>query len=163
MEWQVKPISRRCAVSDQPLKPGDRVTCIIYKPEGLPIERADILEEHVPEFSPAGLELGRWTREVKDRAEEEREARQQLLATREEFFLSLFSDDTDPTGDKAVLKQLLALLLERKRILRALGKPENNIQHYLHVRTRDEYSVPTDEFQPEQIAQIQPALETLVG
>lgn len=163
MEWQVKPISRRCAVSDEPLKVGDRVICVIYKPEGAPLERADMLEAHFEKFQPAGIELGRWTREVKDRAEEEREARLQLLATREEFFLSLFADDTDPTGEKAVLKQLLALLLERKRILRALGKPAGNIQRYLHVRTRDEFDVPTDEFQPEQIAQIQPALEALVA
>jgi hypothetical protein len=54
-------------------------------------------------------------------------------------------------------------MLERKRILRALGKPADGFQRYLHVRTREEFSVPVDEFQPEQIAHIQPALETLVG
>ncbi len=163
MEWQVKPISRRCAVSDQSLKVGDRVVCIIYKPEGLPIERADILEENLERFQLPGLELGRWVREVKDRNEEEREARQQLLATREEFFLSLFADPADPSGEKAVLKQLLALLLERKRVLRALDKPASKVQRYLHVRTREEFLVPTDEFLPEQLAQIQPALEVLVA
>ena len=163
MEWQVKPISRRCAASDEPLKVGDRVVCIIYKPEGLPIERADILEGNLERFQLPGLELGRWVREVKDRNEEEREARLQLLATREEFFLSLFADAEDPSGEKAVLKQLLALLLERKRILRALDKPAPTVQRYFHVRTREEFLVPTDEFLPEQLAQIQPALEVLVA
>jgi hypothetical protein len=163
MEWQVKPIARRCAVSNEPLKAGDRVVCVIYKPEGVPAERADVLAAHFEQFRPNGIELGRWTREVKEHSEEEREARLQLLATREEFFLSLYTDGTDPSGDKAVLKQLLALLLERKRVLRALGKPVGNTQRYLHVRTRDEFDVPTDDFQPEQIARIQPALETLVA
>ncbi|MDR2863304.1 MAG: hypothetical protein LBV54_05460 [Puniceicoccales bacterium] len=163
MEWQVKPISRRCAVSGEPLKVGDRVVCIICKPEGASIERADVLPANLHQFRPQGLELGRWTRELKDRFEEEREARLQLLASREEFFLSLYTDSADPSGDKAVLKQLLALLLERKRILRSIGKPAENIQRYLHVRTRDEFDVPTDEFQPEQIARVQPALETLVA
>ena len=163
MEWQVKPISRRCFVSDAPLRAGDKVVCIICKPVDAEIERADILAENIGQFQGNGIELGRWTREVKERAEEDREARLQLLATREEFFLSLFTESEDPSGDKAVLKQLLALLLERKRILRPIGKPSNNIQHYLHVRTRDEYDVPMDELQPEQVARIQPALETLVG
>lgn len=163
MEWQVKSISRQCAVSGNPLKVGDRVTCIIFKPENLPVERADMLEAFAGEFKTGGVELGRWTREVKDGANEEREARLQLLATREEFFLSLFADDADPTGDKAVLKQLLALLLERKRIVRALGAPKNNMRRYKHIRTQTEYLVPTGEFLPEQIARIQPALETLVG
>jgi hypothetical protein len=54
-------------------------------------------------------------------------------------------------------------MLERKRILRALGKPADGFQRYLHVRTREEFLVPVTEFQPEQIARIQPALETLVG
>ncbi|MDR3229272.1 MAG: hypothetical protein LBT53_07680 [Puniceicoccales bacterium] len=163
MEWQFKPLSRRCAVSGEPLKVGDHVVCLVFKPEGADISRADILAANAEGFLPGGIELGRWMREVKDSAAEEREARLQLMASREEFFLSLFTADSDPTGDKAVLKQLLALMLERKRVLRALGKPANNIQRYLHVRTRDEYEVPTDELQPAQLVAIQPVLETLVG
>jgi hypothetical protein len=163
MEWQFKPLSRRCAVCNEPLKSGDKVVCVVFKPQGAEIERADMLAERAGEFQPNGIELGRWTREVKDHAEEEREARLQLLATREEFFLSLFANADDPDGTKAVLKQLLALMLERKRIIRALGRPVNGVQRYLHVRTRDEYDVPANDFAPEQLVAIQPVLETLVG
>jgi hypothetical protein len=163
MEWQFKPISRRCAVGGEPLKIGDRVVCVVFKPQGAEIERADILADKASEFRPNGIELGRWTREVKDHAEEEREARLQLMASREEFFLSLFSVDDDPDGTKRVLKQLLALMLERKRVLRRLGNPANGTQRYLHVRSRDEYDVPTDDLQPEKIAAVMAVLETLVG
>jgi len=163
-QWQFSPISRRCAVSGAPLKAGDRVVCVIYKPQGAEIARADILAENAGGFAPDGIELGRWTREVKSHAEEEREARRQLLATREEFFLSLFAGGAaDPTGDKGVLKQLLALMLERKRVLRPVGRPAGGVQRYLHTRTRDEYDVPAGDFLPEQLAAVQPVLETLVG
>jgi len=163
MEWQVKPISRRCAVSDQPFVAGNRVVCVIYKPENAPLERADVLAENFEKLKLNGVEIGRWTRVVKDANAEEREAQQQLLATREEFFLSLFADESDTSSEKKLLKQLLALLLERKRILRAIGRPEGSLQRYLHVRTKDEFFVPTDVFLPEEIAQIQPVLETLLG
>jgi hypothetical protein len=33
----------------------------------------------------------------------------------------------------------------------------------LHVRSRDEYDVPTDDLQPEKIAAVMAVLETLVG
>ncbi|MDR1817148.1 MAG: hypothetical protein LBR07_03010 [Puniceicoccales bacterium] len=162
-EWQFRPLSRRCAVSGEPLKTGDRVVCVIFKPQGAEVERADMLAANADTYTPAGIELGRWTREVKDHAEEEREARLRQLATREEFFLSLYADGADPTGDKAVLKQLLALILERKRILRPLGAPAGGEQRYLHVRTRDEYQVPVADFTPEQIAAVEPVLGMLVG
>jgi hypothetical protein len=162
-DWQFKPISRHCAVTNTPLRIGDRVVCVVFKPQGADIERADILADNIAQFATNGIELGRWNREVKSRSEEEREARIQLLATREEFFISLFSDPQDPSGDKAVLKQLTALILERKRILRPLGKPAGGVQRYLHVRTRDEYDVPADDLSPEKIARVQNALEVLVG
>jgi hypothetical protein len=163
MEWQLKSIARKCAISGEPFRTGDRVVCIILKREGADIERTDMLASNAEKFTADGIELGRWTREVKDHAEEEREARLQLLATREEFFLSLFNPTDEPSEDRNVLKQLLALMLERKRILRSIGKPTDGIQRYLHIRTREEFQVPIDEFLPEQIARIQPALETLIA
>ncbi len=162
-EWQVQPISRRCAVSNDALKPGDLVACVVVKPVGAEIARFDVLESRLAEFSPAGIVLGRWSRQVKDRQDEDRDTRLRLLATREEFFLSLFADESDPEGDKAVLKQLLALLLERRRILRPLGSPAAGFQRYRHTRTGDEYSVPTGDISPEQVARVQNALEVLVA
>lgn len=163
-DWQVKPLSRRCAVSGEPLQPGDRVACVVVKPVGRDIERLDIAENRLAEFKPDGLVLGRWTRVVKDKPDEEdREARARLLASREEFFLSLFDSPDDPDGDKAVLKQLLALLLERRRILRATGRAEAGVQRYKHIRTGADYAVPTDDISPGQVARVQFTLEALLA
>lgn len=162
-EWQVQPLSRRCAVSGDPLNPGDRVVCVVVKPVGAEIARFDVTEERLSEFKPEGIVLGRWARVVKDRQDEDRETRLRLLATREEFFLSLFADEADPDGDKAVLKQLLALLLERRRVIRPVGAPVAGVQRYKHMRTGDEYAVPVGDISPEQVARVQNALEVLVA
>ena len=163
MDWQVKPIARICAASGQELHVGDSVVCVVFKPVGGNIERADILKDHSANFTPNGLLLGRWSREVKERNEEEQAQRAQLLASREEFFLSLFDEAADPSGDKAVLKHILAMLLERKRIIRAIGTPDQGLITYVHTSSKQTYLVPALDLQPSHLLQVGTALELLVG
>ena len=163
MDWQVKPITRACAVTGRELTPGDLVTCIVHKPVGSPMERSDVLRDHAHEFKVTGLVLGRWNREVKERGEEERALRAQLLASREEFFLSLFEDPADPAGEKAILKHILAVLLERKRIIKAAGPAADGVVPYLHVRTQQVFPVPALELRPEDIQRVQSTLDLLVA
>lgn len=161
MEWQVRPIARQCAATGRELRPGDIVTCVVHKPEGGAVERADVLKEHAASYNPPGLLLGKWTREVKERGEEEQAQRAQLLASREELFLSLYEQEEDPTGDRAVLKHILAMLLERKRILRQAGPPEKGMTPYLHAATKQVYQVPAIDLQPDHIRQVGGSLDLL--
>lgn len=163
MDWQVKPIARVCAASGQELRVGDVVTCVVYKPLGGNVERCDVLKDDTSSFQPAGILLGRWTREVKERGEEEQAQRAQLLASREEFFLSLYEDPADPSGDKAVMKHILALLLERKRIVKALGPAHEGQIPYQHTGSKEIYSVPALDLQPAHIVQVGATLDLLVG
>jgi len=163
MEWQVKPIARNCAATGRELAPGDLVTCVVHKPVGGAMERADVLRDHAAEFRPAGLVLGRWNREVKERGEEERALRAQLLASREEFFLSLFEDAADPSGEKAILKHILALLLERRRLIKAQGPAADGHVPYLHVRTQQVFAVPAIDLQPADIQRVQSTLDLLIA
>jgi hypothetical protein len=163
MDWQVKPIARICAASGKDLRVGDIVTCVVYKPLGGNIERCDVLKEHAATFKPDGILLGRWTREVKERGEEEQAQRAQLLASREEFFLSLYDENDDPSGDKGVLKHILAMLLERKRIIKAAGPAENGLITYVHASSKQTYQVPALDLQPSHILQVGATLDLLVG
>jgi hypothetical protein len=163
MEWQVKSLSHTCASSGKELHVGDSVVCIVFKPLGGAIERRDVLKEYATEFKPDGLLLGRWSRQVKERGEEEQALRAQLLASREEFFLSLFDDPADPSGDKGVLKHILALLLERKRIIKATGPAEQGLIPYQHQSTKQILMVPALDLQPEHLLQVSGSLELLVG
>jgi len=163
MDWQVKPIARICAASGKELHVGDLVTCVVYKPVGGNIERCDVLRDHAAAFKPDGILLGRWTREVKERGEEEQAHRAQLLASREEFFLSLYEDDADPSGDKGVLKHILAMLLERKRIIKQVGVADQGLMTYVHAASKQTYLVPVLDLQPAHILQVGTSLDLLVG
>lgn len=163
MDWQVKPIARTCAASGQELHVGDTVVCVVYKPVGGNIERADVLKDQATNFTPNGLLLGRWTREVKERNEEEQAHRAQLLASREEFFLSLYDDAEDPSGDKGVLKHILAMLLERKRIIKQVGAADKGLMTYVHAASKQTYLVPVLDLQPAHILQVGASLDLLVG
>jgi hypothetical protein len=163
MDWQVKPIARACAATGKELRVGDIVTCIVHKPTGGLIERSDVLKEHAADFRPPGLLLGRWTREVKERGEEEQALRAQLLASREEFFLSLYEETEDPSGDKTVLKHILAMLLERKRIIRPVGPAEKGLIPYQLAAAKQVYLVPVLDLQPAHLLKVGASLDLLVG
>ena len=163
MDWQVKPIARTCAASGKELHVGDLVTCVVFKPLGGNIERLDVLKDHAASFQPEGILLGRWTREVKERGEEDQAQRAQLLASREEFFLSLYEDPADPSGDKGVLKHILAMLLERKRIIKQVGAAAEGQLTYVHAATKQAYLVPMIDLQPAHILQVSASLDMLVG
>ena len=163
MDWQVKPIARICAASGNELHVGDLVTCVVFKPVGGNIERLDVLKDHAGSFKPDGILLGRWSREVKERGEEDQAQRAQLLASREEFFLSLYEDESDPSGDKGVLKHILAMLLERKRIIKQVGAAAEGQLTYVHAATKQTYLVPMIDLQPAHILQVSASLDMLVG
>jgi len=122
-----------------------------------------VLRDHATSFKPDGILLGRWTREVKERGEEEQAHRAQLLASREEFFLSLYEDESDPSGDKGVLKHILAMLLERKRIIRQVGVADKGLMTYIHSSSKQTYLVPVLDLQPAHILQVGASLDLLVG
>jgi len=163
MDWQIKPLARECAVSGQPFAIGDQVVCFLHRDEEGQLQRADVAADRVDEFPRPGAVLGRWGREVKPRGEEEKEARAQALATSEELFLSLFEENSaELAADRELFKQVLALLLERKRILRAQGRPADGQQTYLHVRSKQTYIVSAQDPEPEALLRIEEELNALV-
>ncbi|WP_309381684.1 hypothetical protein [Cerasicoccus frondis] len=163
MDWQIKPLARECAVSGEAFEIGDEVVCFLYRDEEGQLQRADVAAAKVDDFPRPEAVLGRWGREVKPRGEEEKEARAHALATSEELFLSMFeADGAEVAEDRELFKQVLALLLERKRILRSKGRPENGVQTYLHVRSKQEYAVQSSDPDPMALVRIQEELNALV-
>lgn len=164
MDWQFNPPARKSSLSDEPFAEGDIVVCILHLDEQAQLQRADLREAEAETFESAGGILGRWRREVKAPNEEAKEARRQLMATTEELFLSLF-EESSPEGeeDRAVLKQLLALMLERKRVIKRVGPSSQGVQRYRHPKQEREYDVPMDDLNPEKLVRIQEQLQLLVG
>lgn len=164
MDWNINTLGRTCSVSAQPLAVGDRVICFIYRDAQGQVQRADVVETESEQYTVPGDLLGRWGRVVKPRGEEAREAREQALASAEELFMSLFEQSADGAqAERDTFKLVLALYLERKRIVRRQGREDaEGFQEYLHVKTKQTFHVPMDDPQPALLLALQTQLEMLL-
>jgi hypothetical protein len=157
MDWHIKTIARKSSLTATPFKPGERVVCLIFKvPNEDELGRVDLLESEVDAFEMPGDILGRWTRIVKD-PDDEAASKNEIMSSAEDFFFSLFEvehSDTQDTSD--MLKHLLSLMLERKRVLRAVGPRQTEGQQaYRHVKTKQELLVPVVDISTELMLKIQ--------
>ncbi len=162
MDWQFKPSAKSSLISGESFCEGDRIECLIYLDTDGVIQRADLKNGERETFVAPGRLLGSWSRIVKAPDDERREAQKQALANSEEVFLSLFAEGIERSDEQDTLKQILALLLERKRILRSLGIPQNGVQRYLHVKSKEMFSVPMRNLSGENKLVVQSQLESFV-
>lgn|GEM_PF-230809 len=164
MEWQIKTIARKSTLSGEAFNPGDRVVCLIYKDEQAgDLGRADLRPQEVEAFELPGEVLGRWTRVVKDPDDESASARE-TMASAEDFFFSLYENDQPKAQEESdMLKHLLSLMLERKRVLRAIGdRKTSGEQTYLHVKTKGELKVPIVDISTELMLKIEDTIGDII-
>lgn len=151
MEWSIKSLSKRCNATDELFKDGDVVVCFVVKKADGNLERLDVLERNLSDFFPDGTIVGFWKRVFSSNANTVVEIKQKL-ASQEDFFVSLF--DSPKTDDGEILKQLLALYFERKRILRFLGASGEKSQRFIHVKTKREFIVSSEDIPPESLSRL---------
>ncbi|MGZ0657411.1 hypothetical protein ACWPKO_02805 [Coraliomargarita sp. W4R53] len=164
MEWQFKTIARKSTLSGEAFHPGDRVICLIYKDdvEG-ELGRADLRLEEDETFDLPGEVLGRWSRVVKDPDDDSVSARE-TMASAEDFFFSLYDNEQPAAQEESdMLKHLLSLMLERKRVLRAIGdRKTSGEQTYLHAKTKRELKVPIVDISTELMLRIQDTIGDII-
>lgn len=162
-QWQVKSLSRKCGVSGEIFQTGATVICYIFHKEG-ELVRTDILEQEVTKFEIPKNLVAKWTRTVSDETKETSQTG--LLSNAEEIFLSLYRLDEEIQEDmmdkQEVLKHLLGLMLEKKRMLRRLKLKDKGIIAYLHIASKKEYRVREITLDLEEILKIQGQLDALV-
>lgn len=162
IEWQIKPMAKKSFFSEKIFSEGDLVSTYLFRNAEGELDRVDILLEEEDQFSPPERLLGKWTQETED-INDGREKQQLALKSAEELFLSLYSDDVEKNEENAILKQLLALKLERKRILRGTGyRAGQTAQEFLHIKTKVLYEVPLDMFDPEKLLELGDLLDALL-
>ncbi len=163
LDWQIKPLAKKSA-GGKDITAGDTVVCAVFIDELGNLDRSDFLKDEFDESLLTGKVIGRWERVVSANPEEdERMARKMSLASSEDFFLSLFDEASAVQTDETdVIKQMLALLLERKRVLRPIGRVSGGVQKYLHSATKREFVVPQRNLDEELIIKIQSQLGSII-
>lgn len=129
------------------------------------IVRYDVLESELPGFSTTGAVVCRWALIFKPRRAGENPERN-LKLTAESLFLELSDPANERTVENERLLQVLAMMLERKRVLRPKGRSGGGAdakQVYEHAKLKTLHEVPAAELSPEFFLSIQEQLAALVG
>lgn len=176
MELNLHPIATKCFVSSREFQENDRVVSYLLReesmsptngPKSAEIVRRDLLESE-DSTPPGGFVYCRWVTAFKPRRDDD--VALNLKLTAENLFLTLAT----PAGSEAVgdqpsaintpLLQFLALMLERKRLIKLRGLTEDGArQIYEHMPSHQLYEVPVGDLNVEFFQKIQEHLGVLVG
>ena len=164
LDWQIKPLTKKSFLSGREIKPGDTVVCAVFFNELGELDRIDSHKDEFDDSKVEGKVIGKWERVVGENPEaDERAVRRMSLESSEDFFVSLFDSDSQVKADDVdVVKQMLALLLERKHILRPVGRPKGGVQKYVQPSTKREFLVPQKNLDETLVIKIQKQLGSII-
>ncbi len=163
MELNLHPIATQCCASARPFAEGDRVVCyLVREPDGL-TGRRDLLESEDAAWAKPAEIYCRWMVIFKPRTGEEN-ADRTLKLTAETLFLTLADPANPPDESNTPMLQFLALMLERKKLLKSRGyTADKTRQIYEHMPSHQRYEVPVGQLDAAFFVKIQSQLDILVG
>ena len=162
MELNLHPIATKCFVTGREFGEGSRVVSYLVREAGGEVARRDLLEGEDGRFMPPAFIYCRWVVAYKLRREDNSD--RALKLTAENLFLTLAAPEADPSAVNTPLLQFLALMLERKRLLKLRGVTEDGQwNRYEHMPSHQIYEVPVGDLNAEFFQKIQEHLGVLVG
>ena len=163
MELNLQSLASECTVTKTAFSEGDRITSnLIRQPDG-EFVRVDLLESAYESLEISGDLLCRWTIIFSPEPPAENIEREVRL-TAENLFLELTSAGEDQSEENRALVQFLALMLERKRVLRARGiSDDGRWKLFEHGSEKTSHLVPVGEISSESLHAIRDQLETVLG
>jgi hypothetical protein len=163
MDLILQPSATRCAVTGAPFQAGDRVVSVLGRDGAGIICRWDLLLSAEEQFASPPAALCRWVHAFKPRDLDDNPERA-LKLTAENLFLTLCDPAAEIDSVNTPLLQFLALMLERKRLLRPKGLTADGAKRiYEHAKTKQLFEVPAGELTAEFFRKVQEQLGVLVG
>jgi hypothetical protein len=164
MDLNLQPLAPACVVSGDQFSAGERVASFLVRSTQTgEIVRYDMKEAAAATFAPSGPVACRWVKLFKPRGGDEHPERTMKL-TAENLFVTLADPATDPSPDNIRLVQFLALLLERKKVLRPKGLNHDRTKNvYERAKSKELFEVPIADYTPIFFQQVQAQLSVLVG
>jgi hypothetical protein len=163
MELNLHPIATKCFVSGRDFAENDRIACYLAREASGEVIRRDLLELEDGRFMPPAFIYCRWVVAFKQRKAGENPALT-LKLTADNLFLTLADPTNEPNATNTPLLQFLALMLERKKLIKPRGISEDGQrQIYEHMATHQLYEVPLGDLNADFFQKIQEHLGVLVG
>src|SRR6478609_9710111 len=189
MELNLHPIAIKCFVSGRDFQENERVVSYLVRPaigagaggeSGPAVARYDLLEANdSPAFAQGDFRRHaepaagrdrverafvycRWVVAYKPRRDDN--SALNLKLTAENLFLTLAAPEAEQSATNTPLLQFLALMLERKKLIKLRGVTEDGQrQIYEHMPSHQLYEVPVGDLNVEFFQKIQEHLGVLVG
>jgi hypothetical protein len=175
MDLPLHPLALNCCVSGRAFAEGDRVVSYLVRETDGAVARRDLLEPEDPpplllgsgeasgKMMPPAFVYCRWVTAFKPRAADENRDRT-LKLTAENLFLTLADPAAERSEANTPLLQFLALMLERKRLIKTRGRTEDGARViYEHMGSHQLYEVPAGTLDDAFFVRIQEHLGVLVG
>ena len=163
MDWEIKPFGKKSTVSGNLFKDGDTIHCFLIRDGEGNLSREDLHGNDLGRLPQGARILGRWRRTYKA-APDVRQENLNHRKTLEELFFSFYEAPNATRSEESdALKQIVSLMLERKRILRRTATPAGGKSlRYRHVKTAVEFEVPNHDITPEVVMRVQEQLGPLI-
>jgi hypothetical protein len=163
MDLILQPSATQCAVSGTAFQEGDRVVSFLGHDAAGAVARWDLLASAEAQFQAPAPTICRWVHVFKPRAKEENTERTLKLGA-ESLFTTLCDPAVELSAENTPLVQFLALMLERKKLLRPKGLTADRARRiFEHAKTKQLYEVPVGDLTPEFFVKVQQQLGVLVG
>jgi len=165
MDLHLPAMAHECFVTQSPFVEDERVVSrLLRREENGEVMRIDIHADQEENLElPEGRVACRWVQIFKPKVAEENPDKE-LKLTAENLFLTLADPTNELSEEDARLVRFLALMLERKRMIRPHGRTEDGTKDvYLHRGTKTRCEVPVGELTPEFFIAVQSQLSILVG
>lgn len=164
MELNLQPHATTCYVTGKSFDEGERiVSFLVRNSTSEEVMRYDVLESSREGFAPSGEIACNWAHPYKPRKAGENPERE-LKLTAENLFVTLADPANELAPENERLVQFLAMMLERKKLLRPKGRAADGKRNlFEHAKTKLIYAVPAGELNPEFFISIQEQLSVLVG
>ena len=149
MEWHISPVARKSSHSDKAFEKDDRVLSSLVRTAEGELVRIDLLESEADELEISGDVICTWTQAFKPKPTDGKEEAEALKLTADNLFISLFEGEEEGalSEDNAELKHLLALMLERRKVLRLKSRTSKYVR-YVHRPSKKEYLVSVVDLEP---------------
>lgn len=164
MDLHLPGMATQCFVSGNAFVEDERVVSRLVRSEtDGEVTRVDVQAEREEQLEITGRVACRWVQAFKPKLVEEN-ADKEMKLTAENLFLTLAAPDNELSEADSRLVQFLALMLERKRLLKPRGLNADGTKDvYVHRGSKGLYEVPTGELTPEFFIAVQDQLSVLVG
>jgi hypothetical protein len=163
MDLNLPALSTSCHVTGEGFADGDKVVSHLVRHASGEVMRYDVKAAEESRFEPPGRVACRWLHHYKVKVAGENPERE-LKLTADSLFVTLADPANELSAENVRLVQFLALMLERKRVLRPKGMNAAGTHNvFEHAKTKHRYEVPAGELDPAFFLAVQEQLSVLVG